>query len=120
MDIEKVFAIFCRLSGLNEEESVGLRFICESSLDHVRSRLKCGVDIRHFCGRIEYAAAALAYYRYVLWGMTDGAGNEIKVGDISVKGRGIAQLEAAEKFCKEAFDSLSSIISDNHFVFEGI
>ena len=81
MDTDKVFAVFAKLTGLSENEAREHGYLCDMSIDEITARLPEG-DIS--CGgRAEYAAAALAYYRYVLWSMTDAAAN-IKVGEITV------------------------------------
>ncbi len=120
MNIEKIIEIFGRLAGLEADEATDFRFMCESSVGYITSRLKPGVDIRHRCSRLEFAAAALAYYRFILWRLTDGGSNEIKVGEISVKENGTKQLEGSEQLCKEAFSAISDILETTDFVFRGI
>lgn len=120
MDIEKIVQIFCRLSGIDSEDAVGFRFMCETALSYVMSHIKHDADTRGCGGRINFAAAALAYYRYVLWSLTDGQLNEVKVGDISVKRTGNRELDAADKLCREAFSNISDILENDEFVFKGI
>lgn len=119
MDIENIFDIFCRLAELDKDSSVRLLFLCEGAMRYVMHRLtdpaavECG-------GRTEYAAAALAYYRYVLLSLTDGEAGEIKVGDITVKQNGCDKAEAAEKLCRDAFAQITDLTGDNEFVFKGV
>ncbi len=117
MNIEEIIRIFCRLSGLDCEEAVDFRFMCDTALSYILSRIKAGTDIKCYGGRINFAAAALAYYRYVLWSLTDGVVNEVKVGDISVKHEKISELNAADKLCREAFSDLKDILTNDDFVF---
>ena len=109
--------IFCRLSGLDYEEAADFRFMCDTALSYIMSRIKHGSDTRCYGGRINFAAAALAYYRYVLWSLTDGAANEVKVGEISVKHGGSSELEAADRLCREALADLGEILESENFVF---
>ena len=111
MDIENIFDIFCRLAELDKDSSVRLLFLCEGAMRYVMHRLtdpaavECG-------GRTEYAAAALAYYRYVILSLTDGGAGEIKVGDITVKQNGCDKAEAAESGGSNIFESIANAISD--------
>ncbi len=119
MDIENVTEIFCRLSGLDSDGALKFRFMCESALEHIVRKTRGAENIQR-CGRFEFAAAALAYYRYVLWSMTNGEGDDISVGEISVKKSASRQLKAAEKLCCEAFQGISDIYEGDDFVFEKI
>ncbi len=115
--MEEIIRIFCRLSGLDHEEAADFRFMCDTALSYIMSRIKRGTDMRCYGGRINFAAAALAYYRYVLWSLTDGAANEVKVGEISVKHGGSSELEAADRLCREALADLGEILESENFVF---
>lgn len=120
MNIEIIFDIFCRLAELEKDNSVRLRFLCEGSMRYVLHRITDKSKLECDSGRAEYAAAALAYYRFVLLSLTDGNGSEIKVGDISVKQSGFEKISAAEKLCRDAFAEITDLIGDNDFVFKGV
>ncbi len=114
MDTDRVIAVFAVLSGLSEDEVREQRYLCEMSMDEITERLPEGKSCG---GREEYAAAALAYYRYILWRMSDGGG-QIKVGDISVSS-GRERLEYAERIWKEALSRLGEGM-DEDFVFRTV
>ncbi len=120
MNIEKVIDIFCRLSTLTAEDIIKFRFICETAMDNVNSYIKDNIDTDAYDGRLCFAAAALAYYRYVLWSLSDGKGDELKLGDFSVKPSSEKRLDSAARLCREAFNSIKDIVNDNGFVFERI
>ncbi len=109
--------IFCRLSGLDYEEAADFRFMCDTALSYIMSRIKHGADTRCCGGRINFAVAALAYYRYVLWSLTDGAVNEINVGEIRVKHGVFSELDAADRLCREALADIGEILDSEDFVF---
>ena len=119
MDIEHIFDIFCRLTGLAKTEAAGFRFLCEGAAGYLNTRLAAAPD-RKDLNRIFFAAAALACYRYSLMCMTEGNGGEIKIGDISMKSSGMKQVDSAEKLCHEAFREISDLITDPEFVFKGV
>ena len=119
MNIQRVEKIFRRLSDISPEEAIGLRFLCEAAIDYVSCRLKNSED--GACGdRPEFAAAAFAYYRYVLWKLTDGEMNEIRVGEISSKRSGTVELEAAERLCREAFYDIRDLLEPEDFIFTSV
>ena len=117
MDTDRVIAVFAVLSGLSEDEVREQRYLCEMSMDEITERLPEGKSCG---GREEYAAAALAYYRYVLWCITDGELNQIKVGELSSKRNGSAEIDAAEKLCRQAFSDIADLLEHDGFVFSVI
>lgn len=117
MDIERVLDIFGRLSGLPEDLVREQDYLCEISADNIGARLRCPAE--QCGGKAELAAAALAYYRFVLWSVTDGGAERIKVGDISVQS-GSGRLIYAERLYNEALAELKDCIADDGFVFERI
>ena len=119
MDIESIFDIFCRLTGMEKAEAAEMRFLCENAAEYLRSRLTAKPDpgSGH---KLNYAAAAAACYRYSLLCMTDGMGSDIKIGQLSVRAEGFKKVEAAEKLCHDAFRALGDLISDNDFAFKGV
>ena len=117
MNIESVFDIFGKLSGLSEELVREQDFLCRMSAEDISARLRCTAE--QCGGRAEYAAAALAYYRLVLRTMTDGGSEGMKVGDVSVQ-NGKDRLLYAERLYNDAIDGLKGRIGDDGFVFERI
>ena len=87
------------------------------SADNISARLRCPAE--QCGGRAEHAAAALAYYRFVLWSMTDGGAEGVRVGDISVQ-NGKSRLLYAERLFNDALDGLNGCIGDDGFIFERI
>ena len=114
MDIERVIRIFAGLSGIPEEEVYPYRFLCEVSAGHIRKL--CADAEGENGGKSEFAAAALSYYRFVLWSMTEGGMKEMKIGEVSVKNNE-SRLMYAEKLYKDALAELGKC-ADEDFVFE--
>lgn len=110
MKQELVWELFAKLSGLTEEEVYRYEFLCQAAMEDVAAR--CSDEQEG--GRQAFAAAALAYYRYVLLTLTDGG--SVTVGDVTVSDRG-ERLSSAQQLCREAFVSLGSPMDDD-FVFE--
>ena len=119
MDMQRILSVFGRLSGLLPEEIVEYRFFCESAAAYMAERTRSGACAWKYRRRLEEAAAALAYYRFVLWRATDSAGKALKIGEIQVFD-GDRRLEYAERLCREAFADLKGVLRDDGFVFEGV
>lgn len=117
MNIETILTIFGGLAGLSEDEVIRFRFLCEMASDHLRERSRGGDEIGG--SKWEFAAAALAYYRYVLWSMTDSGAGDIRVGEVSVRQQR-ERLIYAERLCREALAGLADELEDEGFVFERI
>ncbi len=113
MEKASVFAYFEKLSGLSEDEGREYRFLCEAAIETVRLAAEQAESSR----QQELAAAALAYYRYVLLSMTDG-GTAVKVGEVSLR-QGEERIRYAERLYKEAMANLKGYAGEE-FAFERI
>ncbi|MBQ3929028.1 MAG: hypothetical protein II711_02935 [Clostridia bacterium] len=118
MKKERVVDIFQRLSGLESDQVLEYQFIYDSAMQSIQRKLNNACDKDKESSRLEFAAAALAYYQYVLWSVSRSA-DEIAVGQISVKNSS-GQLKAAEKICREALDNIADIYMGEGFVFERV
>jgi len=116
LDIENIISVFSRLSGSDEETSVKFRFMCENARDYILSHLKPDSDTGSCGSKLEFAAASLAYYRYILWSITE-SGGDITVGDVSVKSSS-SILANAQKIYEQAFADISDVFDSGYFVFE--
>lgn len=116
MDIENVLRIFGSLSGLDEPAVTQYRYLCDMAFDNIASRLR-DAESQQDGGRADFAAAALAYYRYVLLCVTDPGG--ITVGEVTVRDQG-QRLEYADRLMKEALADIRELADDREFVFERI
>lgn len=118
MNVENVMRMFGKFAGIDEDDVTEYRFLCESSVENISAKTLV-TETENDKSRLEYAAAVLAYYRYVLLSFTDESGGSITVGEISIKNPE-KRLEYAERMLKEALDDIKAITGDNDFVFERI
>ncbi len=114
MNRENVITLFEKLSGLSEDEGREYLFLCDEAMEHLVS---IAATTESSSGQQEMAAAARAYYRYVLLSMTDGSG-AVKVGEVSVHPNK-DRLFYAERLYREALAQLKGYIGED-FVFKGI
>ena len=118
MDRNNIVSLFSRLAELEPEECLRLRFLCDRAADHVELHTKEGADLSGYAGGMEYAAACLAYYRYILWSVS--CGGKIKIGEVTIEAGGRSSPEAAEKLCRSAFYDISGIMDNDDFLFEAV
>ena len=118
MEFKNVFLLFSRLSGLQKEDSLKFRFLCETAYDYILAHLKQEASLDKCGSRLEFAAAALAYYRWILWSLTE-SGDDITVGEISVKPSS-QKIEYALHICRQALGDIADVFDSDEFVFEGV
>ena len=116
MKSENVLRIFGSLTGLDEPSALEYRFLCDMAFDNICSRLR-DTGTEQDGGRAEFAAAALAYYRFVLLTLTEAGC--VTVGEVSVKNPG-DRLEHAARLLQEALSDIHDLVEDDGFVFERI
>lgn len=120
MELEVVFLTFVKLSGLNVADASEYRFLCEAAVRYLKSRLKDDTDSGKYADSLNYAAAASAYYRYVLRKLSDEPSSELRVGEILSKRNTLDEIKAAELLCRQAFNDIGMLLKDDGFVFEAI
>ncbi len=114
MNLESVLRLFEKLSGLSEEEGRAYSFLCELAVQKISAMVG---SHKADGGQQVLAAAALAYYRYVLLSVSDNSG-AVKIGEVSL-GKDNERVCYAERVYKEALAELGVGALDE-FVFEGI
>jgi hypothetical protein len=85
LDIESVFTRFCSFAGLSPQEAAPWRPLCESSARLVEGRLREDADAEANMDRLCMAAALAAYNAYLRLSGKSSPGDEIRVGDITLK-----------------------------------
>lgn len=105
LDMDRILSLFCRFSGLPQEQAEDWYVFCENARCKLESRIRAGVlplghqELERLC----VAAAGLAYASWAaVRGAAIGGGDEIRVGDVSVK-RAQAQTGALDlrDYCLE-------------------
>ena len=120
MDSEVIFLTFTKLTGLSVMDASEYSFMCDAAAGYIGSRLKPDADIGKYEDALNFAAATSAYYRYVLWKLSDAPDSELRVGDILSKRNIIEEAGSAEQLCRQAFDDIRGILEDDGFVFTSV
>lgn len=117
MELDKVLAIFMKLSGLSEKEAEEYRYICENAVRSLRARLKDNIDESESGDSLNTAAAALAFKRYVQQDSALGGSGSFKIGEITVNSSETVRLASAENIWNEALYDIMELLRDDGFVF---
>lgn len=115
LDLNRITEGFRRLSGLSEDEVNECRELCKGAAEHILRLVPCVSGSNG--GKAEFAAAALAHYRYLLKVMSDGT-EQVSIGEVSVRYRS-DRLQYAEKLYRDALSDIDGRV-DDEFVFEGV
>ena len=85
LDKDRIFAHFRTMSGLDEAGAVPYRSLCDSAAQYVFNRLRPDVQLDRNMDRLCVAGAALAYGDWLELGGALSAGQELRVGDITLR-----------------------------------
>ena len=113
MNISEVVKKFSVMSGLLGESVHPWINICEDSILEIRSRLRENVSEEDNKEKLNSAAAALSFYKYVLCASTK---NDIDPENQYISNPYTKNL--ALSMWKEYQDGISSLLKDNNFVFK--
>ena len=119
MDIKIIMKLFHGLSGISYRICSGLAFMCEMAKTSIENGITDTARAQQYKYQLEYAAAALAYYRYCLWSYSTDS-EEVKIGEVTVKTSTREQTEAALILYNEALKNIAVVFDDGGLVFEGV
>ena len=111
LDFDKVNGLFMLFSDMTAEGAGRWESFCQTAISQVEARLRPGADTAkpEHLELLHSAAAAWAYCDYLMVASAAGGGDEIRVGDISMKTAGSSNpsdnqdaLEIREYFLGQA------------------
>ena len=118
MRIEGVMKIFGGMAGTDEQETLQYRGICEAAMNSLGEEQQTQEDNKDQTS-LEFAAAAVAYYHYVLLCLSAEGGNQVKIGDVSVR-YSADRLGYAQRLMNEALSQAGVKPPEGGFVFKGM
>lgn len=119
MDFEWLVADeFGILSGLDKQERLPYLPLCISAAQQIKARLRQGISLADHMRPLCTAAAAVAFYRYILLrtSLDEGA---FTAGDLTV-GQNTAAVPAAKQLRDESLRAVSFLLEDTSFVFRQV
>lgn len=108
------------MANLTLEEATSWYRTCEDAMCEIRSNLRCGVDEKSSDRRLNIAAAALGFYKYVLYRASGSGMDSFSVGDINIKSDKKSSVDIAYKVWQDAKKNIADILQDDNFLFERI
>lgn len=118
MDIFSVFEHFKILSGIQENEDASKYMpICAVSLAAVCAKLSPHIDTSASGMLIVAAAAADAYYNYILSIAAKEGDASFSAGDIKVNKNFSSAINSAKEIRENSFRAISHLFVDNNFDF---
>lgn len=108
--VSEVAREFMKISGLNEEQTLELDHLIAKCTGDIEGMVDQSVDVRKHAGRLYYAAAALAYYRYIVTRLTASDNLDyISAGDIKISHDNQQLLSVARELKEDAINSLNDL-----------
>ena len=115
VSIDKVVEGFKVLAG--ESNAIDGYIFCRTAANTVNSWLDKHKELSPHDEEISYAAATIAYYRFIL--KNSGENDSIKAGDITVTDNSEKSVAFAEKLMKDAIKSIEPYLKPKRFAFIG-
>lgn len=84
LDIERILSLFALFTDLPDRQLFAWRGLCAAAAGTIQGKVRADVNIKANMERLCTAAAAWAYSDYLALS-AGGSGEEIRVGDISLK-----------------------------------
>ena len=114
-NIANVIKRFSQLSGLSESQINSWIYVCEDSISEIKSQLRDGVSEHENTEKLNSAAAALNFYKYVLCA-------SIK-DDLDPENQYISNpytKTLASDLWQKHKDNISHLLKDNKFLFKTV
>jgi hypothetical protein len=114
-NIANVIKRFSQLSGLSESQINSWIYICEDSILEIKSQLRDGVSEQENTEKLNSAAAALSFYKYVLC-------TSIK-DDLDPENQYISNpytKSLASDLWQKHRDNISNLLKDEKFIFKAV
>ncbi len=118
IEFEKVLGAFSLLAELDEEAARAASTVVELSIAEICAMLAPNAVNELTHDRICHAAAALAYYKYVLLEATRSIG--FSVGDVKMNAPNAATLGMAKALRDDAFSAICDLTDSCTFAFRQV
>lgn len=120
LDLNAILNRFAFLSGLTLDETALFIPICNDAKMEIQLKIKPHINESAESGRLEAAAAALSFYKYILHKASLQSTQSFSAGDVSIKEDIKQQLEGARSIWREARASVCDILQDDEFYFQKV
>ncbi len=119
IEFEEVLGAFSLLAELNEEAAHAASTVVELAIAELNGLLIENADTEQNRDRLSHAAAALAYYKYVLLEATRLQGGA-SVGDVKLNAPSDATLKIARALRDDALSAICDLTESCSFAFRQV
>lgn len=120
MELQNIVKRFSIIANISFKEAFPWTGICEEAADEIRAHLKSSVNESDHSRRLSAAAAALAFYRYVLYRASGGGMQSFTAGEIRIKADAKTSVKMALAVWKDAKHAIADLLNDDDFMFETV
>ena len=120
MTTQEVLERFAIIANLTSEEITPWTALCEDAENEIRSHLREDTDEEEHSRRLSSAAAALAFYRYMMYRTSVGNVESFSAGELKIKTDAKTAVQLAHNIWRDARNAVCDLLNDEDFVFERI
>lgn len=120
MNLQETLERFAIIAGLSMDDISPWIPICEDAYDEIKRNLREETDEDENSRRLNVAAAALAFYRYVLYESSGNRAESFSAGELRIKANAQSAVKMAYSVWKDARNAVADLLTDNDFMFERI
>lgn len=120
MEVTQVCAMLALLADIPESEALVYSGLAQLAIDRTRAALRAGVEEAVNADTLNMLCAAQANAQLALLCAGREGGVSLRVGEVTLAGKGTEQALAARALRDELFALSSALLADTDFVFEGV
>lgn len=120
MNLQEILERFAIIASLSMDDISPWIPLCEDACEEIKRHLKEGISEEENARRLNVAAAALAFYRYVLYRTSGGGMESFSAGELRIKTNAETSVKMAYNVWKDARNAVADLLTDDDFMFERI
>ncbi len=120
MNLQEILERFAIIASLSMDDVSLWIPICEDASEEIKRHLKEGISEDENARRLNVAAAALAFYRYILYKTAGGGTESFSAGELRIKTNAQVSVKTAYNVWRDAKNSIADLLTDDDFIFERI
>lgn len=122
LDMQRVEELFALYSDLEGNDLNNWKALCKTAAEAVIRRLRAGVEAERHMERLCSAAAGLACSNFltISSAMGIGSGEEVRVGDISLKSSSSATGNSGADLKAWVMEQVEDLLATDDFVFKAV
>ena len=120
MELSKICAIFAAFTGMTPEEALEQLPLMHLAVEELSGQLRPGVRPEEHSQVLNYAAAALAFYRYSVLAANTGSIGSLRAGNVTLDVDSGASIRAAAEVRDEFVRLAAPLLNETSFLFHAV